>query len=68
VYVVHATAELDPSVPKSEREIVVVLIREDEAWRLIKPPKHIRQEILANSSGATSQPGEPRPGTDGSED
>ncbi|HEY3243059.1 MAG TPA: hypothetical protein VGM03_06875, partial [Phycisphaerae bacterium] len=46
VYVVHATAELDPSVPKSEREIVVVLIREDEAWRLIKPPKHIRQEIL----------------------
>ncbi len=58
VYVVHATVDLDASVPEPERDIVLLIKRENEAWTLARPPQHLVRKILghANDNGAESQP------------
>lgn len=58
VYVVHATVDLDASVPDPEREIVLLIKRENDAWHLARPPEHLVRKVLGqgNENSADPQP------------
>jgi len=55
VYAVAARVDLDPGVREPQRRVVILLIKEKDAWRLTRPPEGLAEELF-ESRPATSQP------------
>jgi hypothetical protein len=60
-YYLRASAEFDPSVPKPERTVELIVQQEDGQWKLARAPKELRERIdeadrLAEDSTATMAP------------
>lgn len=48
VYGLHAHVELDPAVPKPRRDVILLIVREDDHWRLRRAPSDLRRRYLGN--------------------
>jgi len=70
VYGVHARVELDDSVPESQREVVLLIVREGDQWRLVRPPTGLHEQLTGTpetlldddteeAAQPASQPAEP---------
>lgn len=46
LYSIHARVELDESVPEPAREVVLLIVRENDQWRLAQAPAHHREKVL----------------------
>lgn len=53
LYYIHARIELDDSVPKPARDVVLLIVQEDDRWRLARAPEHLRQKILGIANEET---------------
>jgi hypothetical protein len=59
VYGVHARVELDESVPEPVRDVVLLLVREADQWRLAAAPKSLQERFLGSDDEqetTTTQP------------
>jgi hypothetical protein len=60
VYGVHAHVIVDPAVRKPDRDVVLLIVREDDQWRLIRAPGALRRRFLGPDEGpdeAADDPG-----------
>jgi hypothetical protein len=57
MYVARANVELDPDIREPHREVIIMMVREDNQWRMRQPPKHVVQALFGKPA-PTSQPGE----------
>lgn len=55
LYYVHGRVELDPSVPEPNRDVLLLIIREGEQWRLARAPKNLRTRVLGEQADQASQ-------------
>ena len=46
LYCIHTRVELDESVSEPAREVVLLIVRENDRWCLAKAPAHVRKEVL----------------------
>lgn len=69
LYYIHARVELDESMPEPTREVVLLMIKENDRWRLASAPAHLRKKVLGdaadgdadtNASHGPSEASEPR--------
>ncbi len=54
LYYLHARVELDESVPEPEREVVLLIIKENDQWRLAKAPAHLIKQVLGTTDGGNA--------------
>ncbi|MCK4657910.1 MAG: hypothetical protein KAV82_00170 [Phycisphaerae bacterium] len=58
LYSLHVRAEFDDTVPEPQKELVLLIVKEDDQWRLANAPAHHRKKIL----GSTAEDASPAPG------
>jgi hypothetical protein len=65
VYAARAHVQLDPAeVPEPDRDIVLLLVKESEQWRLAPAPPSVREELKKfTASAAETQPNGETPAT-----
>ena len=64
VYVVRGHVRLDPNeVPEPERDIILLLVRENEKWRLATVPRKVKESLVSEVAGAEKGPGGTEPAT-----
>ena len=56
LYYVHGRVELDASVPDPRREVLLLIVREGEQWRLARAPRYLRQQVLGEENGEPASP------------
>jgi hypothetical protein len=49
LYALHAQVELDPAMPEPTRQVVLLIVQENDRWRLAKAPAHLRQKTLGHA-------------------
>ena len=56
LYYIHTRVELDDSVPEPARDVVLLIVRENDRWRLAKAPAHLRKKVLGvGEQGSTGE-------------
>lgn len=50
LYYVHAIVELAPEIRKPKRDVVLLIVRENDAWRLARAPKALVEKVLGNKT------------------
>jgi len=51
LYYIHARIELDESLHEPARDVVMLIVKEDDRWRLARAPDYLRKKVLGTSDG-----------------
>jgi hypothetical protein len=59
LYATRALVELDPTVRDPQRDVTILIVKEDDRWRLTKPPASLPENLFEPTPAATSPTTQP---------